>query len=308
MLKRDNPYFAQVELLVRVLPHVAKEKCFALKGGTAINLFHRNLPRLSVDIDLVYRNKQPRQDALVEIHAALERIAKAINTAMPNISAVPSAGRDTTPATTKMNIQTRGAQIKVEVNYNFRGTVFEPEERSVVEAVEKSFGFANMQVASFSDLYAGKMVAALDRQHPRDFFDIMLLFANEGISDELFQAFLVYLLGHDRSFSDVLFPTPKDIEEVFNKEFEGMTVEPIGLDELLEARNQLVREVHRRLGENEKQFLLSVKRLEPDWARLGIPGVQDLPAVRFKLMNLSKMSEDNRLKALAHLEQLFNKA
>jgi hypothetical protein len=152
------------------------------------------------------------------------------------------------------------------------------------------------------------MVAALDRQHPRDFFDIMLLFANEGISDELFQAFLVYLLGHDRSFSDVLFPTPKDIEEVFNKEFEGMTVEPIGLDELLEARNQLVREVHRRLGENEKQFLLSVKRLEPDWARLGIPGVQDLPAVRFKLMNLSKMSEDNRLKALAHLEQLFNKA
>jgi hypothetical protein len=45
---------AQVALLVRVLPHVATETCFALKGGTAINLFVRDLPRLSVDIDLVY--------------------------------------------------------------------------------------------------------------------------------------------------------------------------------------------------------------------------------------------------------------
>ncbi len=45
-------YRKQVELLVRTIPNVAEEKCFALKGGTAINLFIRNMPRLSVDIDL----------------------------------------------------------------------------------------------------------------------------------------------------------------------------------------------------------------------------------------------------------------
>lgn len=47
-------YRRQVQLLVRVLPLVDTEKCFALKGGTAINLFYRALPRLSVDIDLLY--------------------------------------------------------------------------------------------------------------------------------------------------------------------------------------------------------------------------------------------------------------
>ena len=52
MITPDNPYFAQIRLLVAVLPIVARERCFALKGGTAINLFVRDLPRLSVDIDL----------------------------------------------------------------------------------------------------------------------------------------------------------------------------------------------------------------------------------------------------------------
>ena len=53
-MDRQNPYSEQVELLVRVLPIVAEEECFALKGGTAINLFHRDMPRLSVDIDSRY--------------------------------------------------------------------------------------------------------------------------------------------------------------------------------------------------------------------------------------------------------------
>ena len=43
-------YRAQVRLLIDVLPYVAREEVFALKGGTAINLFHRDLPRLSVDL------------------------------------------------------------------------------------------------------------------------------------------------------------------------------------------------------------------------------------------------------------------
>lgn len=306
-LRHDNPYYAQVQLLIRVLPHVAKETCFALKGGTAINLFHRNLPRLSVDLDLVYLNQQTRQDALTGIHAALERVAKAIETTVPNTSARLSVSSDVKPYATNMNVQTRGAQIKVEVNYNFRQTVLDPEERSVTPAVEEHFGFARMQLVSFSDLYAGKMVAALDRQHPRDFFDIMLLLANEGVTDELFKVFLIYLLGHDRSFSDVLFPTLKDLREVFGKEFEGMTVDPIGLEELSDARDELVREVHRRLGKNEKAFLLSVKRLEPDWDLLGVPGAQDLPAVQFKLRNLARMPEEHRVRALRRLEELFDR-
>jgi hypothetical protein len=54
VLSADNPFYRQVVLLIELLPLVARERCFALKGGTAINLFVRDLPRLSVDIDLTY--------------------------------------------------------------------------------------------------------------------------------------------------------------------------------------------------------------------------------------------------------------
>ena len=56
----NSPYFKQAQLMLRVIPHVAAETCFALKGGTAINLFLRDMPRLSVDIDLTYLPLEPR--------------------------------------------------------------------------------------------------------------------------------------------------------------------------------------------------------------------------------------------------------
>ena len=74
-MDRNSPYFKQAELLVRVLPNIARETCFALKGGTAINFFVRNLPRLSVDIDLVYLLIEDRTTSLTGIDSALNRIA-----------------------------------------------------------------------------------------------------------------------------------------------------------------------------------------------------------------------------------------
>jgi len=72
LLTPDNPYYQQVVLLLDVLPIVGQETCFALKGGTAINLFVRNLPRLSVDIDLTYLPVQDRTTSLREVGSALE--------------------------------------------------------------------------------------------------------------------------------------------------------------------------------------------------------------------------------------------
>jgi hypothetical protein len=57
----DTVYFRQAELLLRVLPLVDREAVFALKGGTAINFFVRDLPRVPVDIDLVYPRLQNMQ-------------------------------------------------------------------------------------------------------------------------------------------------------------------------------------------------------------------------------------------------------
>ena len=160
----DESYRKQVSLLIKIVPLVAKEAVFALKGGTAINLFLRNMPRLSVDIDLTYLPVKDRASSLTEIDAAMHRIAKEIERGVrgAKVSASAPKGEKTI---TKLIARADGAQIKIEVTPVLRGCVYEPTVRSVSPRVEAEFGFAEMQVVSFPDLYAGKIVAALDRQH-----------------------------------------------------------------------------------------------------------------------------------------------
>ncbi|HEY1615768.1 MAG TPA: nucleotidyl transferase AbiEii/AbiGii toxin family protein [Rhizomicrobium sp.] len=236
----DDKYRRQVALLVRILPFVAEEKCFALKGGTAINLFYRNMPRLSVDIDLTYIPLAPRPAALKEIDAAMKRIAARITAAIPDSKARQTGTENTV---TKLLIQSGNTQTKIEVTPVLRGCVYDPQPRIVSRSVEEQVGFAEILVASFADLYGGKIVAALDRQHPRDLFDVRDLFANEGITDDIRRAFLVYLISHDRPMAEVLAPTRLDIEPEFRTNFQGMMLEPILLHELLAARERLIAEI-----------------------------------------------------------------
>jgi hypothetical protein len=136
----------------------------------------------------------------------------------------------------RLVVQADGVTIKIEVSPVLRGTVFPPTVRSVSPAVEDRFGFAEMQLVSEADLYAGKIAAALDRQHPRDLFDIHFLFANEGISDDLFKAFLIYLVSHPRPAHELLCPHRLDIRDQYGAEFLGMTVTDLPLEALLDAR------------------------------------------------------------------------
>ncbi|MDL5511207.1 nucleotidyl transferase AbiEii/AbiGii toxin family protein [Arenibacter sp. M-2] len=77
-------YKSQVLLLLSVLPEVAKENYFALHGGTAINLYLRDMPRLSVDIDLTYIPVEDRNTSLIHISEVLARIKSNIETIVPN--------------------------------------------------------------------------------------------------------------------------------------------------------------------------------------------------------------------------------
>jgi hypothetical protein len=86
-----------VALLIRILPLVAVEKDFALKGGTAINLFVRDLPRLSVDIDLTYLPVADRPTSLAAIDKAMARIAESIARAIPGARVTPSRLRQERP-------------------------------------------------------------------------------------------------------------------------------------------------------------------------------------------------------------------
>jgi len=188
----SSVYYKQVALLVRVLPWLEETPCFALKGGTAINLFVRDMPRLSVDIDLAYLPVEPREDSLNHIHSAMMQLADTLEKKIGGCSAQPVLLKREGMAH-KLLISHAGVQIKVEVTPVLRGTVYPPEMCSVMPSVEDEFGFAEVQMVSQADLYGGKICAALDRQHPRDLFDAMLLLDHEGISREIFNAFLIYL-------------------------------------------------------------------------------------------------------------------
>jgi predicted nucleotidyltransferase component of viral defense system len=294
-------YLNQVSLLLRVIPEIAPEADFALKGGTAINLFARDLPRLSVDIDLVYLPVADRETSLAAVRAGFERIAQRLETRLGF-----KVDRHLLSDGKRLLVHFERATIKVEISPVLRGTVFPPEIRAVSAPVEERFGFAEMQLVSLPDLYAGKMAAALDRQHPRDLFDIHHLLENEGIDEDLFQAFLIYLVSHPRPVHELLGPHRLDIAAQYDDEFAGMTVTPLPLDVLLAVREALIETVQQRAAKPAaRQFLKSFVAAEPDWSAIGLSeAIAQLPALRWKLMNLQRLRQQNPDKFVAQAELL----
>uniref|UniRef100_UPI0039A4A2C2 nucleotidyl transferase AbiEii/AbiGii toxin family protein n=1 Tax=Ornithobacterium rhinotracheale TaxID=28251 RepID=UPI0039A4A2C2 len=303
---KNTLYYKQVQLLVRVLPLLDTEKCFALKGGTAINLFYRNLPRLSVDIDLLYLPSESRETALKNIREALSRLSELIKKSIVGVRVQETQKQQDNSL--RLILQLNEIRIKVELSPVIRETVFPVEQKEICERAENEFGYAEIQVASLPDLYAGKLCAALDRQHPRDLFDVKLLLENEGLTTDLRKTFLVFLISHQRPMSELLQPNFKDISEVYAMEFERMTDSPITLQELEDTRAELVQLIHTNITLEEKKFLLSFKNKTPQWDLLGLDSqvVSNLPSVKWKLLNLSKMKKDKHQIAYQKLKQILN--
>lgn len=301
-MKKDSIYYRQVQLLVRILPLLDSEKCFALKGGTAINLFYRELPRLSVDIDLLYLPSEAREEALVNIRAALSRLSELIKKTIPGIH-IQNAHEQS--QTLRLILQLQDVRLKVELSPVIRGTVFPVVCMEVSEPVEKEFGYAEIQVASLPDLYAGKILAALDRQHPRDFFDINFLLENEGFTEDLRKTFLVFLISHQRPMAELLNPHLKGIKEVYEAEFAQMAEVDIPVEELENTRQQLIEIINTEMTDDERKFLLSFKQRNPQWELLGLPTIDkvaQLPSVQWKLVNLSKMDDKKHSQAVEKLK------
>ncbi|NLY34170.1 MAG: nucleotidyl transferase AbiEii/AbiGii toxin family protein [Alcaligenaceae bacterium] len=303
-MSQNNIYYKQVQLLLRVLPFINEQPCFALKGGTAINLFFRDFPRLSVDIDLVYLPDDNRKTALEKIKIALDNIEKDLISAIKDLKIIKSyQGKEDA---LRLIINQQGVSIKVELSPVLRGTVFEPTLKETLPSVEDEFGFAEVKVVALEDLYAGKLCAAFDRQHPRDFFDLMLLLEHEGITEGIRQAFLVYLISHARPMNELLTPNWKPIEHVFKSEFEGMTVRKCTVKELEQAAKTALNTLLHSFTEKEKQFLYSMYENSPKWDYLNFPHIQYLPAVKWKLLNIKKMSIPKRKQALENLKQALH--
>jgi predicted nucleotidyltransferase component of viral defense system len=280
----DKAYADTVRLLLGITPDVFANDIFAMKGGTAINLFVRDMPRLSVDIDVVYTPWQhPRDQALLAITAELNAIAGRVSKLGLTARAVPTKDL----GDTKLLIENESSQIKVEVNVVFRGTVLPIVRRALTSRTAHMFSTElEVPVLATAELYGSKLVAAMDRQHPRDLFDVWQMFESDSLTDATVECFVTYLAGHNRPTHEVLFGNERDIAGEYTDNFVGMTTEPVELDTLLQTRERLRSELPRRLTDKHRGLLKGLARAEPDWTLLRCPHAAELPALRWKLANL----------------------
>ena len=206
---------------------------------------------------------------------------------------------------TKLLVRRAGIEVKVEVNIVMRGTVH-PVRSAALTPMARDTLLADLEIplVSLEDVYGGKLVAAMDRQHPRDLFDVMQLFAHEGITAGIRRAFVVYLASHNRPVHEVLFPSMRDIGQEYERNFKGMTAEPVELAALLVARERMVRELQTSLDADERRFLLSLVAGRPEWSSLGIAHAEHLPGIRWKLQNLALLERKSPAKFAEQTEAL----
>ncbi len=294
----DLKYKEQVALLLEVIEPTLDDVRLALKGGTAINLFTMNMPRFSVDLDLIYLPVTARDEFISGIEDVFQKMAKRLTAYSPEIlrtkEGIPKQAR----------ISKDGTDIKIEVNLVLRGSVHPPQILELCQKAQETFQMSTkIMCASFEDQYAGKFCAALDRQHPRDLFDVKLFFEKYTITDRLKKAFLVYLMSGNRPMSEMIRPNLLNQGKLFAEQFEGMVENGPTYEELDFARSQLIQAIDQNLNDVDRAFLLSFKRGNPQWELLGIPGIESLPGVRWKLMNIKKMTPEKHKDALMKLEE-----
>jgi predicted nucleotidyltransferase component of viral defense system len=301
----NQDYVDTVRLLLAVAPAVFRPLRFALKGGTALNLFVQDMPRLSVDIDVVFTDHTlDREAALKAIAADLKSIKSAIS-AMGHRADLPTTkGGDEV----KLIIDGNGVRVKVEVNFVFRGTVLPVVRRPLIATAQDVFTTdITLPALDTAELYGSKLVAAMDRQHPRDMFDVLKMIERFGWQPSFVDCFVAYLAGHNRPVHEVLFPRKLPLEPAFTNEFAGMTRDRVALDLLEETQERLIAKLPRALSTSHREFLLSLVRAEPAWELMPFNHLQHLPALQWKLLNLRKLKSRDATRFLAQHDELVAK-
>ena len=289
-------YRKQVALLIRIMPSVYKIKEFAVHGGTAINLFHRNLLRYSVDIDVTYIPIENRQQSLASINQKLLEVKKNIEKTILGVVVKHK------PDVWKLLCTLGDATVKIEVNATKRGIIGDVVELPLCEKARNEFSMGcKARTVSFSQLYGGKITAALSRQHPRDLFDCKYMELQSF--DDVKNGFMLCLLGSDKPIIESLQPHDIDQTEALENQFQGMTETPFGYEDYLESRTALLSLVNGGLTITDKEFLLSFEQGEPDWNKCCAGDLSQYPSVQWKLLNIGKLKESNPVK----FEQGVNK-
>lgn len=294
---RSSVYAQKVELLLRLIPIVMEEEVFAIHGGTAINLFLKDLPRYSVDIDLTYIPLADRQTSLDDINMHLNVIAEKAKKAFKGMHIVPNF------STCKLLCEYRGKQVKIEVNQTKRGIIGGAIQAiPLSEKAQEEFSlFCEANVVPITQLYGGKIAAALSRQHPRDLFDVKYM---DIPLSECREGLIFCLLGSDRPIHESFAPTLIDQHEALANQFVGMTGTPFSYEEFEETRTKLISDVNNILTDADRRFLISFEYGEPEWDNYEFAHFKDYPSVKWKLLNLQKLADLNPEKLRIEAERL----
>lgn len=299
-------YKKQVELLLDVIEISLFDSRMALKGGTAINLFHRDFPRYSVDIDLCYLPVEDREETFKNLHQIMAVIKNKIEKDLKYI--VTASNLLDGKKETKLIVSNNKIEIKIEPNFTLRGCLYNPEMKSLSPKAMKEFSRdITIKCLSTADIYGGKICAALDRQHPRDFFDIKYLLENEGITEEIKDSFLFYLISHNRPVHELLAPNKIDLDRFFEDEFKEMSQVEVSLDEIKRVRDVFFEIIKTVFTDNDREFLLGFMANVPNWDLLKSPKIKDYPSIKWKLFNQSKMTNTKRHKCIESLKEFLDK-
>lgn len=280
-------YIDTVRLLIDIAPDVFTSARFAMKGGTAINLFAQDMPRLSVDIDVVFTDHTlARDDALQAIQNDLKDAAAKLEKRGLTVTLPKKPnGEDV-----KLFVNNDLAEVKVEVNHIFRGTLLPTAGMPLAPAAQDLFTAGiSVPMLATAEIYGSKLVAAMDRQHPRDIFDVLKMYEKFGMDAVFVDCFVAYLAGHNRPVHEVLFSADVPLETIYENHFRGMTSDEVSLGALQQTRADMKRDLPRALTPDHKNFLLSLVKAEPQWDLMPFPHLMDLPALKWKLANLVKL-------------------
>jgi len=290
-------YRKQVALLVRIMPSVYGIQDFAIHGGTAINLFHKDMPRYSVDIDITYIPIQEREESLKAINNHLVELKQMIEKTIPGIRVTHK------PNVWKLLCIKDGATVKIEVNGTKRGLLGDVEEKILCAKAQAEFNMGcKARLVSFSQLYGGKISAALSRQHPRDLFDCkyMPIDSFNKVKDGL----IFCLVSSDKPILESLQPNPVDQSEALKNQFKGMTDVPFSYEDYEITRQELIEKINNGLTEDDEKFLLSFEQGEPDWDKCCAGDLSVYPSVKWKLQNILKLKNTNPEKYVLGVEKL----
>lgn len=267
-------------------------------------MFHNNLPRLSVDVDLTYIPIEDRDASILNINKGLFKIAQEIEKLNLKANII---GNDIQK---KISCYNHNTQIIIEPNYILRGTVFLPERKEICISLKKQFGNISITTLSYEEVYAGKLCASLDRGHPRDIFDVYYLYKNGEITDGMVKCFIVYSLCHNsKSIYGLLNGKTRhqnnEIKKLLETSFYGMTNISFTMEDYMRTQIKLREDLKKKIL-SYKNFINNFYNLTVDIKNAPFKNFYDLPGVKWRMLNLEKLYLSNNDEFIRQRENVFS--